>query len=227
MILAVIPARGGSKRIPRKNITPFAGRPLLVWSIILAQRLAAVTRSVVSTEDAEVAAVAREAGADVIDRPVALAGDETATVDVLVQAANAVRADGIDFEGVMLLQPTNPLRPVALVDDAIAQFFNQPCDSLISVSSRALKLGKVVDGVFVPSNPPQTQSRHLPPVFYEDGLLYLTKTKTLLEKHSIYGERALAFETPRPFGDVDIDELIDFKIGEALFASVRGQLGYD
>lgn len=227
MILAVIPARGGSKRIPRKNVAPFGGRPLLVWSIVLAQRLAAVVRSVVSTEDTEIAAVARAAGAHVINRPADLAGDDSATVDVLIHAAQTMRNEGVEFSGILLLQPTNPLRPVSMVTNAIARFLDEPCDSLISISSRPLKLGRVADGVFTPANPPRTQSRDLPPVFYENGLFYLTKTDTLLENHSIYGDRIVAFETPRPFDEVDIDEAVDLQVGEAIFASVRGELGYD
>jgi N-acylneuraminate cytidylyltransferase len=226
MILAVIPARGGSKRFPRKNIAPFGGKPLLVWSIILAQHLSTMVRSVVSTEDAEIAAVARRAGADVIDRPADLAGDESAMVDVLIHAAETIRMDGSSFAGVMLLQPTNPLRPVDLIKEAIARFSSEPCDSLISISRRPLKIGQVAGGVFTPSNPPHTQSRHLPPVFYENGLLYLTKTKTLMEKRGIYGDRALAFETPRPYDDVDIDDPIDVEVGEAILTAVSRNLGY-
>jgi N-acylneuraminate cytidylyltransferase len=226
VILAVVPARGGSTRLPRKNILPFGGRPLIHWSIALAKALPEVVECVVSTEDAEIATVARAAGAMVVDRPPALAGDEVASVDVLIHAAAEVRAGGLCFDGVMLLQPTNPLRPVAMMRDAIRRFTSEPCTSLMAVSRRAFKLGRIEDGLFVPNYAFGTQSRHMPGVFYENGLLYLTKTATLLDGRSLTGDRVLGFETERPYDDVDIDEAVDLVVGEAILAAVRAKLDY-
>lgn len=226
VILAVIPARGKSKRLPGKNVALFGGRPLLAWSIGLARALHPAVQYVVSTEDDAIAAIAREHGASVVIRPAALASDEASSVDVLVHATQSVMSEGRAFAGVMLLQPTNPLRPVGMVEHAIARFTNEPCDSLISVSRRQLKMGQVNSGRFVPSYEFGTQSRMMPPVFYENGLLYLTKTDTLIGQRSLTGERVLAFETERPFDDVDIDEPIDLTIGEAILAAVRGRLAY-
>jgi len=226
MILAIVPARGGSKRLPGKNIVPFGGRPLLTWSIALARQLGSVVSCVVSTEDAATAVVARQAGAIVIDRPAALAGDESSIIEVLIHAAESVRSRGVSFDGVMLLQPTNPLRPIEVVEHAIHRFMLESCDSLVSVSRRQLKLGRVVDGRFVPDYVFGTQSRHAPAIFYENGLLYLTKTSTLLEGRSLTGDRVLAFETERPFDDVDIDEPIDLVVGEAILSAVRDRLSY-
>jgi len=225
MILAVIPARGGSKRLVGKNIAIFGDRPLIAWSIALAQRLKDV-HCVVSTEDSEIAAIARKFGATVIDRPPELAGDESSITKALMHAAEQARAQGIDFDGVMLLQPTNPLRPVAMVERALARFLAEPCDSLIAVSRRRLKTGTVAHGRFFRNYSPDTPSASAPPTFYENGLLYLTKTATLLEQGSIYGERTLAFETERPFDEVDIDGPVDLVIGEAILSAVREQLGY-
>jgi N-acylneuraminate cytidylyltransferase len=225
MILAVIPARGGSKRLPGKNIAIFGGRPLLSWSIALARMLDNV-HCVVSTEDGAIAAAARNCGAVVVDRPPALATEESAITDVMIHAAEAARAEGMAFEAIMLLQTTNPLRPLAMVQQAIARFGAQPCDSLITVSRRQLKTGRVADGVFMPNYAANTQSRTSPPTFYENGLLYLIKTGTLLDQRSIYGNRVLAFETSRPFDDVDIDEPVDLLVGEAILAAVRDRLGY-
>lgn len=226
MILAVIPARGGSKRLPGKNITPFGGRPLLAWSVDLARRLNRVVRCVVSTEDAKIAAVARDIGATVVERPPELAADESSSVDVLIHAAETEQREGFVFDGVMLLQPTNPLRPLEMVERAIERFLSEPCDSLFAVSRRELKLGEVRNGYFIPNYAIGTQSRHIPPAFYENGLLYLTKTVTLIGQRSLSGDRVLAFETERPFDEVDIDDPVDLVIGEAILTSVRGELGY-
>jgi N-acylneuraminate cytidylyltransferase len=225
VILAIIPARAGSKRLPGKNTINFGGRPLLAWSVALAKRLSQV-HCVVSTDDSGIAEVARQAGAFVIERPAELAADDSAMVDVMVHAARMVREQGVRFDSVLLLQPTNPLRPVDMVERAMARFMSELCDSMISVSRRQLKLGAVENGVFVPNYAPITQSRIATPIYYENGLLYFTKVRTLLESHSVYGERTLAFETERPFDEVDIDEPVDLLVGEAILRAVSSRLGY-
>ncbi|NJO53463.1 MAG: acylneuraminate cytidylyltransferase family protein [Bacteroidales bacterium] len=226
MILALIPARGGSKRLPRKNILPFGGRPLIAWSIALARALPEVAACAVSTEDAEIAAEARAAGAVVVERPIELAGDEVASVDVMIHAAEAMHAAGLRFDGVMLLQPTNPLRPVAMVRAAIQRFATESCTSLVAVSRRPLKIGRIEDGLFVPGYAFGAQSRRMPAVVYENGLFYITKTATLLGDRSLTGNRVLGFETERPYDEVDIDEAVDLVVGEAILAAVRNHLDY-
>jgi CMP-N-acetylneuraminic acid synthetase len=225
MILAVIPARAGSKRLPGKNIAPFGGRPLLAWSVALAERLTEV-HCVVSTEDPAIARVAREAGSAVVDRPPELAGDKSSMTQVLIHAAQQVRKEGLVFDSVLLLQPTNPLRPIAMMERAIARFQSEPCDSLVAVSRRKLKTGRIEAGAFIRNYGHDTQSRTMPATVYENGLFYLTKPAILLEQESLYGNRVLAFETERPFDEVDIDEPVDLLIGEAILTALRGQLDY-
>lgn len=226
MILAVVPARGGSKRLPRKNVLPFGGRPLLAWSIQLANACPSVSQCVVSTDDVEIAAAAREAGAEIVARPAELAGDDSSITEVLVHAAETMQRAGHVFRGVLLLQPTNPLRPVDLVERAVGRFLTEPCDSLIAVTRSHYKLGRIVDGLFAPDYALGTPSRDMPPVFYENGLLYLTKADVLLNQRSLFGNRILAFETEAPFGSVDIDEPADLIVGEAVLAAVRDRLEY-
>lgn len=225
MILAVIPARGGSKRLPGKNIAPFGGHPLLWWSVALAKGLEGV-RCVVSTEDREIGRIAMQSGAEVVNRPFELAGDESSITQVLAHAARAATARGQVYDGIMLLQPTNPLRPLSMVRGAVARFLSEPCDSLISVSRRSLKTGRIENGAFIRNYANDTQSRTTPPTFYENGLLYLTKSSILLNQQSIYGDRVMAFETERPFDEVDIDEPVDLVVGGAILAAVRDRLGY-
>src|SRR5437764_11026274 len=114
-MLALIPARGGSKGIPRKNLAPVAGKPLLVWTIEVARAAASVDRVVVSTDDAEIAETARSARAEVLERPVELAGDETPMAAVVRHAVEALAP-----EIVVLLQPTSPLRTARHVDEAVS-----------------------------------------------------------------------------------------------------------
>jgi N-acylneuraminate cytidylyltransferase len=183
-------------------------------------------RCVVSTDNAEIASVASLAGAAVVDRPADLAGDDSSMVEVVAHAAAAARESGVQFRAVMLLQPTNPLRPLDMIARAIARFRSEACDGLVAVSRRNLKLGQVADGAFLPAYPPDTPSRDMPPSYYENGLLYITKVDVLMERHSLIGDRVLAFETERPFDEVDIDEPVDLVIGEAILRAVRDRLGY-
>ena len=113
-----------------------------------------------------------------------------------------------------------------MVEQAIDRFLSDPCDALMAVSRRPYKLGKVVDGCFVPDYVFGAQSRHMGPVFFENGWLYLTKTDVLVGRRSLTGDRVLAFETERPFDEVDIDEPVDLVVGEAILQAVRGRLAY-
>ena len=125
MILGVIPARGGSKGLPRKNLRPLLGRPLVCWSIDAAKNSQLIDRFVVSTEDAEIAAVSREAGAEVLDRPTELATDTATTVSVLQHAIARLHPDVV-----VLLQPTSPIRVGNLVDRAVRAFLDGRADTV-------------------------------------------------------------------------------------------------
>src|ERR1700754_4353235 len=116
-LLAIIPARGGSKGVPRKNIRPLAGRPLIAYSIVAAQQSKAVDRLLVSTDDAEIADVSRTLGAEVHLRPAALAMDDTPTRDVLEWVVTELAAEGYGCDAVLTLQPTSPARTSKHIDE--------------------------------------------------------------------------------------------------------------
>src|SRR3989338_5226609 len=122
LILGVIPARGGSKGIPRKNILPLLGKPLIVWSIEAAREAKHLDRFIVSTDDPE---IARSAGAEVLDRPPELATDSATTVSVLQHVLKCIPADVV-----VLLQPTSPVRVDELIDRAIERSLESGCDTL-------------------------------------------------------------------------------------------------
>jgi CMP-N-acetylneuraminic acid synthetase len=128
-VLALIPARGGSKGIPRKNLVPLGGRPLLAWTIDAAQGASSVTRVVVSTDDDEIAGVAERAGTEVLRRPAALAGDETPMSDVVRHAVDELGP----LDVLVLLQPTSPLRRGEHVDGAVAVLRESGADGVVSV----------------------------------------------------------------------------------------------
>jgi CMP-N,N'-diacetyllegionaminic acid synthase len=128
-VVALIPARGGSKGIPRKNLADVAGKPLLAWTLEAAQAARSVTRVVVSTDDAEIAEVAESLGAEVLDRPAALAADETPMLDVVRHALGELGAVDV----LVLLQPTSPLRRAAHIDEAVELLEGSDADSVVSV----------------------------------------------------------------------------------------------
>ena len=125
MIFGVIPARGGSKGIPQKNVRQVCGKPLIAWTIEAAQQSVLLDRWVVSTEDPEIARISRRYGAEILNRPPQLATDTTPTLHVLKHALNHVSADIV-----VLLQPTSPIRSSGLIDRCIRQFQDTQADSL-------------------------------------------------------------------------------------------------
>ena len=132
-VLGIITARGGSKGIPRKNIVPLMGRPLLAYTADTALRARRLERTILSTDDAEIAEVARACGVDVpFFRPPELAGDATPTVPVLQDAVRRLECAGEFYDAVFVLQPTNPLRTVADIDGAIELLERTGADSVIS-----------------------------------------------------------------------------------------------
>jgi len=166
-IVGLIPARGGSKAIPRKNLARVGGRPLLAWTVEAALSSARLTRVVVSTDDAEVAGVARSLGAEVLDRPAELAADDTPMLDVVVDAFDRLGP----CHALVLLQPTSPLRPAADVDACVDLLLRVGADAVVSVVEvphRFLpgSLMRLEDGRLVALDPDAPLRRQEKPALY-------------------------------------------------------------
>ena len=206
--IAIIPARGGSKRIPEKNIQLFAGLPLLAHSILYAQQNETLIDEIyVSTDIIEIKKIAIQYGAKVIDRPEHLSGDLEPTITALKHVLESI--DCSDVESVVLLQPTNPLRPQDLLKQAFEIYNNSNCDSLFTVSRNYQKFGKITANKYHPFNYTIGQrSQDLEPLFFENGLLYITKADLILNG-IIISENAFPFEVDHIFAKVDIDTLED------------------
>lgn len=216
--IAIIPARGGSKRIPEKNIQLFGGIPLLVHSIRYAQAHTDIIEAIyVSTDDAAIKAIALQHGAQVIDRPEALSGDLEPTVTALQHVLDTI---AFEVENVVLLQPTNPLRPENLLREAFETYEKGNYDSLFTVTRNHQKLGRIVKHQFLPFNYEIGQrSQDLEPLYFENGLLYITKAKALLE-NTIITENAFPFEVNHIFANIDIDTQADLEYAEYLFQKI-------
>jgi CMP-N-acetylneuraminic acid synthetase len=213
--IAIIPARGGSKRIPEKNIQLFGGLPLLVHSIQYALANSEIIDAVyVSTDDATIKATALAYGAKVIDRPASLSGDLEPTVTALKHALETI---GDAADNVVLLQPTNPLRPQNLLKEAFEIYRNGNLDSLFTVTRNHQKFGKISNNKFIPYNYAIGQrSQDLDPLFFENGLLYITKASLILED-VIISENAFPLEVNHVFANIDIDMKEDLDYAEYLF----------
>ncbi|MFN7045867.1 MAG: cytidylyltransferase domain-containing protein [Flavobacterium sp.] len=211
--IAIIPARGGSKRLPGKNIKLLGGIPLLAHSILYAKQHNFIDAVYVSTDDVAIAAVALQYGAIVIDRPQSLSGDLEPTVSALKHVLESI--DEI-VDNVILLQATNPLRPQNLLQEAFSIFQEQQLDSLFTVSRSHHKLGKITNHKFIPYNYKVGQrSQDLEPLYYENGLLYITKASVILN-NEIITTAAFPLEINHPFANVDIDTQEDFDYAEYL-----------
>ena len=211
--IAIIPARGGSKRLPDKNRLDFGGIPLLAHSILYALRHPEIIDGVyVSTDSAEIADIANQFGAKAIMRPSEISGDSEPTVSALAHVLENI----VTVENVILLQPTNPLRPANLLENAFAIFVGGKHDSLFSVSRNYHKLGTISDNIFKPFNYKIGQrSQDLEPLFFENGLLYITKA-ALIQQQTIISENAFPFEVNHLFSNIDIDTQEDFDLAQII-----------
>ena len=212
--IAIIPARGGSKRFPKKNIYQLDGKPLIVYSIEYAKVCDKINEIYVTTDSEEIAKVSMQAGAKVLKRPKALAGDFVPTVDVLKDVTLKLQEQGVEFDVIVLLQPTNPLRPKNLIMEAICQIEEGNHDSLCTVSICDKKLGKIIENKYVPWNYTFGQrSQDLEPLYYENGLLYIIRKELLLQGR-ILGDTMFPLIVDHPYGQVDIDTVADMNYAE-------------
>lgn len=220
MIIAIIPARGGSKRLPRKNLRMFSGHPLIAYSIAAGRASKLIQRVFVTTEDKEIADIAATYGAEVIGRPHELAGDTVKTGTVIQHALEQIASVGQQPEAVVLLQPTNMLRNVALVDSAIHMFLENEVDSVLTVSVNSRKIGRIIDGLFQPEYTPETRSQDLAPSYYENGLVYVTKTSVAISGR-VFGTKMLPLVVDELYAVADIDTELDFQIAEFVYQTHR------
>ena len=220
-IITIIPARGGSKRFPGKNIYPFVDKPLIAHSIEYSKNCPLVSATYVTTDDDNIKDVANKHGAMIINRPIELGGDFVSSAEVMKDAVTQLLTKKEDFDYVILLQPTNPLRPKSLIVDAIEIISKNHCESLFTVSRSDKKLGKIVEKNFVPWNYHFGQrSQDLEPLYFENGLLYITQ-KELLLNGIIMNEQSYPMVVNHTFGSVDIDTKDDLLYGEYIYQQYK------
>ena len=221
-VLAVIPARGGSKGIRNKNTVPLQGKPLIVYTLEAASSSILLTRCIVSTDADDIIAVCRSYGADIpFVRPGELAEDATPTLPVILHALEQL---GEVYDAVMVLQPTSPLRTGADIDTAVRMLTdNEDADSVISVvpvgdkhpaRMKRIEQGYLVDPEFAEEQEGQRR-QDLPELYLRNGAIYLTRTRALLDQHSFKGRKSLAYVMPEE-RSVNIDSEMDLLLASVI-----------
>jgi len=221
MMIAVIPARGGSKRLPKKNILPFAGSPLICHTIALARSLPVIDRVCVTTDDAETARIAREAGAEIVIRPAELATDRSTTASAIRHALLALCEGGPRPEAVITLQPNCPLRTAAIVNGAIDLFRREKPDSVVGVTKSHHKLGPIENDRFLPAYRTGTRSQDLAEQYFENGVIYVSRADMVSSAEDLFGGAIAPIVIDPLYALGDIDTLLDFQVAEFLFTKYR------
>lgn len=215
-VLGLIPARGGSKGVPGKNIRLLNGKPLLEYSAASALESKRLSRVILSTEDESIAAIGKKCGLDVpFLRPPELAADETPTLPVVQHVLKWLESENDTYDGVCLLQPTNPLRRAVDIDNCIDLFESRHADSVISVLPIPTEYNphwayRQNDGqlaLFTGESAPISRRQDLPRAFFRDGTVYVTRSDTIMNEHSLYGATVVGYEIDPEFSvNIDTEE---------------------
>lgn len=223
-VLGFIPARGGSKGVAGKNKRLLAGKPLIQWTIEAAQASRALTGIVVSTDDPEIAAIARGCGVEVVERPADIAGDTSPVIDAVRHALGQRETLGCAAPAcIVLLQPTAPMRLASDIDASVELFFGHDLSPVCSVvrcedNHPARMYRQSSEGVLVPLIPEFATARRqdLPPVFHRNGAVYVFGQREVAAG-VVIGEHMLAYEMPAS-RSLNIDTELDMTILQAVMA---------
>lgn len=228
--VAIIPARGGSKGVKHKNVKPLGGRPLITYTIETALKTACIGRTVVSTDDDRIAAVARGCGAEVRARPAALAQDDVPVLPVVQHLLAEMAGEGYRPDIAVVLQPTSPFRRGEDIQRAVQKLVDTGADCVISLSEaaqhpfrmrrlegdRPLPLFEVDERVLY------AQRQELPPVYMMDGAIYACRRDAVMGQAVFYGQDVRAIVIERASA-LDIDTTADFELAEWMMRGWAGE----
>lgn len=223
-VLGLIPARGGSKGVPRKNLRTVGGKPLIAWTVAAARRAKTVDRVILSSDDAEIAEVARAYDCDIpFMRPAELATDDAAMLDVV---RHAIRSLEETYDYVVLLQPTSPLRTAGDIDAAVELCHSARAPACVSVcepeKSPFWNYYRCDGAALFPILPEPEKNaarrQELPPTYVLNGAIYVARSDWILDRRGFVGEGTLGYVMPRE-RSIDIDREMDIVIVEALLSA--------
>lgn len=224
--LGIIPARGGSKRLPRKNLLNLNGKPLIAWTIEAAKKSKYLDKIILSTDDDEISSVGLNYNIDVpFKRPKYLSGDNASTIDVIFHTLNYIKSNNMKYDCIVLLQPTSPLRDEKEIDLSIEYFMNKNAHSIISVSKLkhpiewAKKLPKDLSMTnFLYKN---KRSQDYEPHYLINGAIYIVRTiKFIKEKQIFFPSKCFAYKMSE-HKSIDIDDEFDFNLANFFLKNVK------
>ena len=217
--LAIIPARGGSKRLPRKNVLELAGKPIIGWSIEAGLQSQYIDKVIVTSDDNEILNIAKQFGSDIIKRPEKLSSDTATSFDAIKHTIENIEP----YDYIILLQPTSPLRTAKQIDEAIQLLDEKNANAIVSVCemdhsplwSNTLNNSLSMQN-FLQEELLNKRSQELDIFYRLNGAIYICKTNKLLEEESFFlKDKIFAYVMDRE-SSIDIDEEIDFKIAKVL-----------
>ncbi|MEY8239850.1 MAG: acylneuraminate cytidylyltransferase family protein [Cycloclasticus sp.] len=226
-LLAIVPARGGSKRLPGKNIKPIGGKPLIAWTIEAAVQSSYVDKIIVSTDDTDIASISRRFGAEIpFMRPKCYAKDTSTSLDVVMHAIDFFSDhEGCSYEYIILLQPTSPFRGANDIDIACKLLLDKSAEAIISVCEAEhspLWANTIPDSLslnsFVMPEILNKRSQDLPVHYRLNGAIYLISIEKLLKNRAFFIEENIFAYKMSQESSIDIDTRLDFKLAEVLLS---------
>jgi len=222
-ILAIIPARGGSKGLPGKNIRNLCGKPLIAWSIEHAQKSELVDEIFISTDSAEIAAVAEKYGAAVPElRPAEYAVDTAPSSAFIVYTLEKLKKEGKEFDYFILLEPTSPLRDPEDVDNSLKMLIDKGEETIVGVCESEASNPSFLniinpDGTIAPYSGGFTTKRRqeIEPVYFHEGSVYASSVEAYLRTKAFYHEHTLPYIVPK-WKSYEVDDIVDFTVIEAI-----------
>jgi len=220
-ILAIIPARGGSKGIPKKNIQLLAGKPLIYYTIQAARGSKYIDAIIVSTDDDKIFQLAEYFGAIAWKRPENISGDDSPTIDTVLHVLEQCKMKDNEPEIVVLLQPTSPLRKSSDIDSALEIFMKNNCDSVISVvqTDHPPFWNMILEGIYLKPLMGQQyftmRRQELPVTYIPNGAIFIASAKTLKNQHTFYGQKTIPYIMCSE-RSIDIDTKFDLYIVEEI-----------
>lgn len=219
--IAIIPARGGSKRLPRKNVLPLCGKPLIAWTIEAAKESGRFDTILVTSDDPEVLGIATNLGVTPLLRPPELASDTAGTLDVVLHALNCQKEAGKTFDNIALLQATSPMRDAQDIQEAYAEYERKNANCVISVTpidhpvEWSMELGADANLDEFAETLRHGRSQDLPKRYRLNGAICITNVEALIQTKSFMPSPAFAYKMTAD-KSVDIDTAIDFELSRCL-----------
>ena len=199
-ILAIIPARGGSKGLPKKNILDLYGKPLIAWSIEASLNSKYITTTLVSSDSEEILSISKKYGSSTIKRPQNLATDTASSESAIIDALKRLKEDSQEFDYLVVLQPTSPLRDAKDIDESLELFFNSDATALISVCETDNKILKAfkenesgyIDGISN-NDYPFARRQDLPKTYMSNGAIYIIKVDDFLNSGTLFTDKTISY----------------------------------